>query len=78
MTASRELAVVGDEWKSLAGPYWQAFRPETVLAGSVDATEPIPLLAYRYKEGTTRAFLCRGFECDLPVDTVEALAAQLG
>jgi len=78
MTGTRELAVVGSEWESLASPYWQAFRPETVLAGSATATEPIPLLAYRYKEGATRAFVCRGFECDLPVETVEALAEQLG
>jgi uncharacterized protein YyaL (SSP411 family) len=76
--SARELAIVGRDWEELAATYWSAFRPETVLAGANDGSSPVPLLADRYQEGTTRAFLCRGFVCELPVDNAEALAAQLG
>ena len=74
---SRELAIVGPDWPSLAPAYWTRYRPETVLAPSSTGEESIPLLAHRFTEGETRAFVCRSFVCDLPVTTVEELAAQL-
>jgi hypothetical protein len=77
MSRSRELAIVGPDWKKLSTVYWARFRPETVLAGSNDGSEPIPLLEHRSQADTTRAFVCRGFVCDLPVNTKEELRAQL-
>jgi uncharacterized protein YyaL (SSP411 family) len=48
-----------------------------VLAGEPDAPG-VPLLADRpLVDGSSAAYVCRGYVCDRPVTTAEALAAQL-
>jgi uncharacterized protein YyaL (SSP411 family) len=37
----------------------------------------VPLLEGRSWTGTTTAYVCRSFACDLPVIDADALAAQL-
>jgi hypothetical protein len=57
-----------------------SFRPQRVVAAAArpeDATA-LPLLAGRSNQpGPPRAYVCRNFRCDLPVDSPEALAAKL-
>jgi uncharacterized protein YyaL (SSP411 family) len=77
LLSPRELAIVGPEWRSMARVYWQRFRPEVVLAGSADGSEPVPLLSGRAESDSTRAFVCRDHVCDLPVTDMAALSAQL-
>ncbi|HEY6635169.1 MAG TPA: N-acylglucosamine 2-epimerase, partial [Acidimicrobiia bacterium] len=72
----REVAIVGDDWRELARVYWKRYRPGIVLAVSRAGSEEVPLLAERW-DGTTRAFVCRGFICDLPTTDPAVLAAQL-
>ena len=74
---TRELAVVGPDWESLARVYWRRFRPTIALAGSAVENAEVPLLANRHMPGETLAYLCTGFVCDLPTSDPEALAVQL-
>ncbi|MFZ0013354.1 MAG: thioredoxin domain-containing protein [Acidimicrobiia bacterium] len=74
----REMAVVGEDWAGLAAIYWSRYRPDVVLAPSATGSGVIPLLEGRDGSGATRAFVCRGFICDLPTDDPEVLAEQLG
>ncbi len=75
---TRELAIVGLDWRRLAGVYWERFRPHIALAGSEGSNDDIPLLADRLVEGQTMAYVCEGFVCNLPTNDREELADQLG
>jgi uncharacterized protein YyaL (SSP411 family) len=66
MSKTKELAIVGPDWKSLARVFWSRFRPHAVVAGSEANEDHVPLLKDRYQPGTTRAYVCKGFVCDLP------------
>ncbi len=74
---SRELAIVGPEWRTLARVHWESFRPTVVLAPSADGKEPIPIFEGRSDGESTRAYLCRGHVCDLPRSDPTELAAAL-
>ncbi len=75
--STRELAIVGEGWRDLAAVYWSRYRPEVALAPSEAGSETVPLLEGRTAEGDARAFVCRGFVCDLPTSDPEVLADQL-
>jgi uncharacterized protein YyaL (SSP411 family) len=75
---ARELAVVGPEWADLAEVYWRKYRHDVAFAASTGPNDVVPLLRDRHREGKTLAYVCRGFVCELPVDTQEDLAKQLG
>ncbi len=78
----KEVVIAGD----LADPATHAllralrttFAPERVVAhaGSGADAELIPIVAGR-ASSTARAFVCRNYACDLPVDSPEALVRQL-
>jgi uncharacterized protein YyaL (SSP411 family) len=74
---TKELAIVGDGWASLASVYWARFRPGVALAPSAAGTAAVPLLDGRGSEGGTQAYVCQGFVCDLPTSDPEVLAEQL-
>jgi uncharacterized protein YyaL (SSP411 family) len=73
---AREVAIVGEGWNRLAEVYWSRYRPGVVLAAAPSESR-IPLLEGRFGQGT-KAYVCRGFVCDLPTSDPEVLAAQLG
>ena len=76
----REVAVMGSvvDRRPLVDAVWSRFRPDTVLAASDSVESVVPLLADRHPgESGARAFVCRGFVCDLPVDTPQGLLSQL-
>ncbi len=75
--STRELAIVGEGWRDLAAVYWSRYRPEVALAPSEAGSETVPLLEGRTGEGAARAFVCRGFVCDLPTSDPGVLADQL-
>ena len=76
---TRELAVVGPDWRELASSYWKRFRPHIALAGSEYARDGIPpLLADRLVKGKATAYVCEGFVCNLPTSDPDELARQLG
>ena len=72
-----EVAIVGDDTAELEAVVWSRFRPNVALAVGRDASERVPLLADRPPIDTARAFVCRGFVCDLPVTKADDLADQL-
>ncbi len=74
---TKELAIVGKKWRDLAQIHWSRYRPGVVLAPSAGGETAVPLLEGRTDEGETRAFVCRGFVCDLPTSSKEDLAGQL-
>ncbi len=76
---SRELAIVGPDWREMTGAYWARFRPNIVLAPSENGSEPIPLLSGRVSEsGETMAYVCEGQVCNLPTSDLAKLSSQLG
>ncbi|WP_129840781.1 thioredoxin domain-containing protein [Streptomyces sp. RFCAC02] len=80
----RQVAVVGPRGdaatEALHRTALRAAAPGAVVAlGAPDDPEQAPLLAGRpLREGRPTAYVCRGFECDLPTTEPETLAAQLG
>ncbi len=76
-TDTRELAIVGDGWQSMASVYWSRYRPGVALAPSTTGTATVPLLDGRQPDDGARAYVCRGFVCDLPTSDPEILAQQL-
>jgi uncharacterized protein YyaL (SSP411 family) len=77
LLGSREVAIVGSDWLSLARVFWASYRPNAALAVSVDGTGPAPLLEARLREGKTLAYVCQNHVCDLPTDDPSVLATQL-
>ncbi|HEX6221232.1 MAG TPA: thioredoxin domain-containing protein [Acidimicrobiia bacterium] len=75
---ARELAIVGEGWEKLASVYWRRYRPGVALAPSASGTAAVPLLEGRNSSNGPRAFVCRGFVCELPTADPEVLADQLG
>ncbi len=76
----KEVAIVGepDDRRPLEAVVWESFRPDCVLAAAPGPTEHIPLLAGRTAAaGRSRAYVCRDFICELPVDSPEALRTLL-
>ena len=52
--------------------------PETVIVAGEPDRPGVPLLADRpLIEGSSAAYVCRGFVCDRPVTTVADLTARL-
>ncbi len=74
---TKELAIVGPDWKDLAGVHWSKYRPHVALAPSAVATDGVALLANRSAKGTL-AYVCQGFVCQLPTSDPDLLADQLG
>ncbi|HEX6021802.1 MAG TPA: thioredoxin domain-containing protein, partial [Solirubrobacter sp.] len=71
----REVAVVGDDVRELAGVVRGRFHPHVVLAGG---TGDVPLLAGREPvDGQAAAYVCEHFTCQRPVVSAEELAQSL-
>jgi uncharacterized protein YyaL (SSP411 family) len=75
----REVAIVGSkaQRQPLTAVVWETFRPDLVLAQGETGNSPVPLLADRSAGEGGRAYVCEGFVCRMPVDTPQALRAQL-
>jgi uncharacterized protein YyaL (SSP411 family) len=74
---TRELAIVGAEWPTMARVFWSGYRPNVALAISADGEGPVPLLEGRLNEGQTLAYLCQNHVCALPTADPVVLASQL-
>ncbi|NIA26244.1 MAG: DUF255 domain-containing protein [Gammaproteobacteria bacterium] len=74
----QEIAIVGPDAQELASVVWEGFRPDVALAVDRDgsATKVVPLLEGR-ATGSTLAYVCRNFQCALPVSDPEALRRLL-
>jgi uncharacterized protein len=77
-----EIAIVVEGDPEQAAPLvaaaWRHAPPGAVLVAGRDGQPGVPLLAGRpARGGEPTAYVCRGFVCDRPVSTVEALVEQL-
>jgi uncharacterized protein YyaL (SSP411 family) len=80
-----EVAILGDlkdpATKSLLQPLWQAYHPRLVLAASPHppaAGSPALLSERTLLNGKPTAYVCQGFVCQKPVNSLEEMLAQLG
>ncbi len=75
---AHEVALIGRDTAQLAAIVRQKFRPRTVLAGSPEPTDTVPLLAGRTTiDGQATAYVCHHFACQQPVTTPDELEALL-
>lgn len=80
----RQIAVVGPRTDSqtvgMIEHVWHAFRPRTVLAAAEPAalTNAPGLLRDRNMiQGKTTVYICEGFTCNFPINTLQGLKEQL-
>jgi len=75
----REVAVVGDP--ADRAPFLDVirgrFRPDVIVSQGVGGSSNVPLLEGRSAPDGARAFVCRGFACDLPANSARVMGAQL-
>jgi len=78
LSKPQEVAIVGPQAQDLASIVWERFRPGVALAVDRDgsATNIVPLLDGRATDSTL-AYVCRDFQCALPVSDPEALRRLL-
>ncbi|MFD2588481.1 thioredoxin domain-containing protein [Croceitalea marina] len=71
-----EIAIVGDDYKSIGREIAQNYLPNSILVGSPEEG-PIELLENRYSEGETLIYVCIEGTCKLPVQSAEEVLKQL-
>lgn len=78
-SGGRELAITGSAAVELRAGIWDRYRPDMAVATAENskATELIPLLAGRWRQSGTFAYVCRGFVCDAPVTTAAEVRSAL-
>jgi uncharacterized protein YyaL (SSP411 family) len=75
-----EVAILGAETEGLTGVLWETYRPRQVAAISAfppAGDAPELLLDRPLQDGRATAYVCRGFVCQQPVNTPEALRLEL-
>ncbi len=85
VNGAREVVITASTAKGAAELRSEAFRPflpdKVVLIATSDTFEELSglstLLEGRKPAAKARAYVCRGFTCNLPVESAEALRAQL-
>jgi uncharacterized protein len=76
LSATREVALVGDDLRPLERVVRGAFRPGIVLAGGEE--DGVPLLRDRHPvDGRAAAYVCERFACKAPVTAPEELERLL-
>ena len=75
-----ELGVVGASYSEQIKEIMQTFLPGLIVVGAdINHTETIPLLKDRLGEKeSTSFFVCRDFQCELPVFSIEEALSLLG
>ncbi|NNM18673.1 MAG: thioredoxin domain-containing protein, partial [Croceitalea sp.] len=71
-----EIAIVGDNYKTLGKQIAQNYLPNSILVGS-EQEGSIDLLKNRYNKGQTLIYVCIEGACKLPVTTAEQVLNQL-
>ncbi|MFD9966283.1 thioredoxin domain-containing protein [Amycolatopsis sp. NPDC058986] len=73
-----QVAVVGSARDELVTAAARAIHGGGIVLGGAPDAPGVPLLADRpLVDGVAAAYVCRGYVCDRPVTTAEAVAAQL-
>jgi uncharacterized protein len=74
LSATREVALVGDDLGELAAVVRAGFRPHLVMAGGPEGTDSPPLMEGRTTvDGGPAAYVCENFTCQAPVSDPQML-----
>ena len=86
LSTPKEIALVGnpddDSMKALLKALWRTYLPNRVISSCTSnwekAAQLIPFLRERQpKDGTSTAYFCEGYTCQIPSKTGEELLKQL-
>ncbi len=78
LSATQEVALIGEDLTSLARVVRSAYRPHLVLAGGPEGSRAPALLQGRPRvEGRPTAYVCEHFSCQAPLTDPELLAGLL-
>ncbi len=71
-----DVAIVGENWSSLAKEWWMRYDPNVLLLGGKSEGR-LPLLQRKLVPGTTMIYVCQDKVCQLPVTDNAAALAQI-
>jgi uncharacterized protein YyaL (SSP411 family) len=78
LTATKEVALIGNDLTELSTVVRSGYRPYLVLAGGPGGSDTPPLLAERPElDGKAAGYVCENFTCQAPVNTPKHLAELL-
>ncbi len=73
-----EVVIAGAEAQAKAREFDQHYLPNILLVAAEKEKEgQLPLLEYRFVDGSTRIYVCQNMACQLPVDEVSAALDQM-
>ena len=73
----REVALAGPASLEWAARLSSAYRPDVLVAPTLEPDETVPVLHGRYREGETLAYVCERGVCQTPVSSYEQMMALL-
>ena len=73
----REVALAGPGALEWAGRLASTYRPNVLVASTLEPDETVPVLRGRYREGETLAYVCERGVCRTPVASYEELVVRL-
>lgn len=74
-----EVAVIGDEYKNKLIQMQAYYFPQLIIHGAEKSDKKFALLAEKIPQpGSTQIYVCSGYRCHKPVDTVELAAELIG
>ena len=73
----REVALTGPDALRWVRMLAAAYRPDVLVAPATGPEETVPILAGRYREAETLAYVCERGVCERPVTTYEEMLALL-
>ncbi len=73
----QEVAILGPDAPDWARRLSRTYRPNVITVFSTAPNEEIPLLAGRYQEGKTLAYVCERGVCQTPVDSYDQIPPLL-
>lgn len=66
-----EIAIVGPNAFNIKKELDQFYLPNTIIVGSLNGDNKLPLFAHRYKKDQTLIYVCKNNSCQLPVSTIK-------
>lgn len=71
VTGTFEIAVIGNEYIQLMKELYHIYTPHRVLLAAEIPVQEFPLLSKKPITGNTLIYLCKGYVCQQPVDSIE-------
>lgn len=66
--ATKEIAIVGENALNLKNSFFDTYKPNALLMGSIDGKSEIPLVKNKFTEGKTLIYICQNKTCSSPVE----------